>query len=288
MSSNSGSFIGMICPYCSAELTTADEIVVCSLCGIPHHRKCWEDNKGCAAYGCANNPHRAGQYTGQPDASRFSGIYCPQCGARNGADNRYCVKCGNRLGRPAGSRQQETDQDPAYTYRQNNPYSQGPYSPYPNRPYRQEDAAGCDEASLIRDNVPYYIAKFNSIRLTQSHYGWNWAAFFFGAYWFFYRKMYKIGVIFSVVLILCSFFGQFSFLFGLAVSIVSGIMGNYYYMRYIEEQLNIIRSLNDNLKHQYVLKQAGTSLGAVLIALGCIVVFNIMLASLSDLRWPYY
>ncbi|HBP23482.1 MAG TPA: hypothetical protein DEA08_37605 [Planctomycetes bacterium] len=40
------------CPYCLAELLPDEERVRCEGCKTPHHKECFEENEGCAAYGC--------------------------------------------------------------------------------------------------------------------------------------------------------------------------------------------------------------------------------------------
>ncbi len=46
-------YVGKICPVCGQEITTADKVVVCPECGIPHHASCWAQNRGCSTSGCA-------------------------------------------------------------------------------------------------------------------------------------------------------------------------------------------------------------------------------------------
>ena len=46
------SFIGEICPYCKLEFKEEDEVVICSICEMPHHKKCWIENNGCTSCGC--------------------------------------------------------------------------------------------------------------------------------------------------------------------------------------------------------------------------------------------
>ncbi len=48
--------------------------------------------------------------------------------------------------------------------------------------------------SFIRNNAQSYIYKFKASD-TKGRTGFNWAAFFFCPYWFFYRKLYKPGII---------------------------------------------------------------------------------------------
>jgi uncharacterized RDD family membrane protein YckC len=47
-----GKSIGKNCAYCHAVIKTGVKVVKCPECGTPHHKDCWEENKGCAVYGC--------------------------------------------------------------------------------------------------------------------------------------------------------------------------------------------------------------------------------------------
>jgi hypothetical protein len=44
------------CPYCTETLDGGQEIISCPTCGMAHHKECWDENKGCAIYGCSNAP----------------------------------------------------------------------------------------------------------------------------------------------------------------------------------------------------------------------------------------
>ena len=41
-----------ICPVCSTEIQATDETIICPDCKIVYHKDCWNDNNGCATYGC--------------------------------------------------------------------------------------------------------------------------------------------------------------------------------------------------------------------------------------------
>lgn len=41
------------CPVCSTALQRSG-LVLCRKCSTPHHRRCWEFNKGCGTYGCGS------------------------------------------------------------------------------------------------------------------------------------------------------------------------------------------------------------------------------------------
>ena len=41
-----------ICPYCQSPIRPEEPAVYCESCHTPHHRNCWEENRGCTTYGC--------------------------------------------------------------------------------------------------------------------------------------------------------------------------------------------------------------------------------------------
>ena len=41
-----------ICPVCSTPVESADVRTVCTSCKVTFHQECWQENKGCATYGC--------------------------------------------------------------------------------------------------------------------------------------------------------------------------------------------------------------------------------------------
>ncbi len=46
----------MICAYCKNIIERKDEKTICFRCEVPHHKKCWEEHKGCATDDCYENP----------------------------------------------------------------------------------------------------------------------------------------------------------------------------------------------------------------------------------------
>ncbi len=51
--------IGKTCPYCQFPIKQNLEVIVCSECNIPHHRECWEENRGCTTFGCTKPSNNA-------------------------------------------------------------------------------------------------------------------------------------------------------------------------------------------------------------------------------------
>ena len=43
-----GKYNGILCEHCKKAFTNDDDIVVCPVCGAPHHRECYVQNGNCA------------------------------------------------------------------------------------------------------------------------------------------------------------------------------------------------------------------------------------------------
>lgn len=44
------------CPFCHGLFSASQEVVVCPTCQTPHHKECWDENRGCTIFGCASAP----------------------------------------------------------------------------------------------------------------------------------------------------------------------------------------------------------------------------------------
>ena len=42
------------CHYCLSQIKKSEEYIICPLCNSVYHRECWDENSGCAVYGCRN------------------------------------------------------------------------------------------------------------------------------------------------------------------------------------------------------------------------------------------
>src|SRR5205085_7977897 len=40
------------CAICQSSIYTAEKTTTCPKCGLVFHAECWDENMGCAAYGC--------------------------------------------------------------------------------------------------------------------------------------------------------------------------------------------------------------------------------------------
>ncbi|MGE0489198.1 MAG: hypothetical protein AB7S38_08290 [Vulcanimicrobiota bacterium] len=85
----------MICQICQCPLAEGEPRHTCGECKTPYHQECYEDNQGCAVYGCANVPNTEQLesfevptgYWGQEDWP------CPNCGKLIKAVAKRCKHC---------------------------------------------------------------------------------------------------------------------------------------------------------------------------------------------------
>jgi hypothetical protein len=98
------------CPYCQSKIKQGADFTVCSHCGTPHHKECWEENRGCTTYGCINNPQAEKKIELQSEdvgnatvdsireslqpATSQNIIQCPKCKSDIEDSSTYCKFCG--------------------------------------------------------------------------------------------------------------------------------------------------------------------------------------------------
>jgi hypothetical protein len=95
------------CPYCQTNIKENADKVVCSACHTPHHKECWEENKGCTTYGCANNPGTkiksidiGNETVGNiqqmlvQDRQAVKTVECPNCKKKIEEGSLFCKYCG--------------------------------------------------------------------------------------------------------------------------------------------------------------------------------------------------
>lgn len=219
---------GNTCPVCKKKFTDADDIVVCPDCGTPYHRACWAEVGDCIHA----DKHAAG-YEWKPDFTPDglpNELICPNCGTHNPATAQTCSHCGIPLPAepipsdqttpgPIYNRPQGTPPSaPRVPGRQGNPQNgvqNGAAGAYHYNaaaadnaaPFRQElspddtidGITARDWASYLGRSSLYYLMQFFRLEQTKHKASVSFSAFFFGPVYFFYRKMWKQGVIFTLI-----------------------------------------------------------------------------------------
>lgn len=249
-------FIGKVCPYCKAEFKEGDDVVICSTCEMPHHKECWIENQGCTTFGCT------GTIVGVNNQS--STLYCTRCGKAYTNEEAFCSGCGNELSKP------EQQQEIYFSNQQNTNYSL-------NSSRNMDD----DIYTFIGEKQDYFLRKFEKLNHRSIKVSWNWASAFWGAYWYAFRKMYKIQFLYYVAYILnLMFFGMLEVLFEVSRGplvfldtigfwiipfVLSGSFSNYIYKCHVEKHVKRAESMEDYMRQNYLMKKGGTSGCALLV-----------------------
>lgn len=276
-------YIGKTCPYCKTEFKDGDDIVVCSVCEMPHHKECWIENKSCTTFGCTGTIAGIDETT-----TTVNPTYCSKCGASINEGQKFCASCGTPVldisNPPFQSIGTYTtnlgQQQTTYTVSQASPlpYSNVNYSTYGQpQPTQQFDQ---DLFVFLQTNQPAYISKFQKMQIANSNVSWNWCSFLFGSNWFAYRKMYGIAAAFLGISLVVGLIPGLGWFLQLALWVCSGIFGNYFYKQYVDSELQIAKSMDDFNKATYIAKKGGTSIGSVFACLGIAFVFSLIISNL--------
>lgn len=253
-------YSGKTCPYCKGIFSKWDDIVVCSDCDMPHHRQCWIDNQCCTTFGCLGTIRNGDSPQSSvmaveitfDDEPAFTapqpGGYCPACGMPHRADAAFCTRCGRHLASPNAS-----------ATNSNYYYAAAPTA------YPQTAAPDPTIAQLVGTNQSYYLSRFEKLRSGQKMTSWNWAAFLFGAFWLFYRKMYLQGGIALAVIFLLTMTGSpFITVLLWGGYIVLGIFANYLYLTHLESQVQQLAQMPIHQRNAYIAKQSGVHTAAAI------------------------
>ena len=146
-------------------------------------------------------------------------------------------------------------------------------------------------AAFVGKNPDYYYTRWTPLLEGQGWTGFNWAAFFFSAFWLPYRKMYKTALVFYGCIFLAAIFEEIASKNGtpqalgqslrLIAAIICGANGNRWYFDHATDVITQVRSkrLPDNIVIDELSKRGGTSIGAAvaffvaLVAAMCVALF---------------
>lgn len=241
-------YIGKICPYCKTEFREGDDIVICSVCEMPHHKECWVENRECTTFGCTG--------TIQGVSAKTAGLaFCPHCGTPHNAGAVFCGTCGNRLSAAAAPPVYQAYTPPQQTYIPQQPPITGPYDAY------------------IQQNTEYYNRKFREMDAHGSKTSWNWAAFLISPLWCIYRKMYVHAAALFIIASLLGKIGWIGPLVCLAGYAVFGVYANHIYREYLKKVTDFASHISEPAKSQYLSTHTGADMNkATLISVIAVIV----------------
>lgn len=216
-------------------------------------------------------------------------LTCPNCQCSNPAGSEVCRNCGMKftmfgINVVESLKQQEEKDTPAAQENNDVPFYEAPFSvgtgegfenhhvqeqkeeisennpvdfsndanifkgPYPAEDYTcgvRTNTMG----AFIRNNPQTYIDKFKR-NDAGGKLGFNWAAFFFAPYWFFYRRLYKPGIIMLTV--------------QLCMSIVAAPSLNKY-LTFYESFVNSFETMTDEMLNESLLQMESLIVPALIV-----------------------
>lgn len=190
-------YIGVRCPVCNKKFVSSDDIVVCPVCGAPHHRDCYASKNACAfaadhLSGKVWNPPAPPQSPRQPENPAVS--TCSRCGAGNPPGYVFCQVCGTMLSDSRQHAQSDLSQPIWAGYgaqSKANPISLAYGGLSPDDEIHGESVR--DIALYVGQSTAYYLPRFKEIANGNRTVAFNLAALIFNFLYFFNRKLYKLG-----------------------------------------------------------------------------------------------
>lgn len=195
-------FSGEQCPVCGNVFSEKDDIVVCPICGAPHHRECYKaenkcffDDKHSEGFEWTSSGKSADTETAFRDEPHPLRI-CRNCGSSNSDDALYCSHCEAPLfdddgqSYPFGS--QNVGRDGFFTVgTREGAISDGELI---------ENIPVGDIKKFIGASWYYYVPQFLYFARNCKKASINLAAFLAHGIWFISRKMYLPGALVLLVM----------------------------------------------------------------------------------------
>ena len=199
-------YTNLVCPVCKERFSAEDDIVVCPICGTPHHRECWAKEGRCAnsdwhsenkTYNAEeerskiNEEQAKAEAENEAEGGENKTIICPRCSAQNDSQALFCNRCGAPISSGFGAGGE------------NGKFSQGHF--YGAMPFGTFVAQNENElidgveawklTSVVKENKIRFLFFFKTLNCRKSKTSFNFAAFMFGPLYFLYRKMYGLGIV---------------------------------------------------------------------------------------------
>lgn len=101
------------CPVCQTAIQLGEECGACPECNAVYHSECWQENGGCAIYGCKHVPATEGRKAMEIPVSYWGQEQkpCPVCGQQIQAAALRCRFCGTMFSsaQPVGQEQHKRE-----------------------------------------------------------------------------------------------------------------------------------------------------------------------------------
>jgi hypothetical protein len=170
-----GKYQGYRCAHCNEIFSEADDVVVCPVCGAPHHRDCYLSSGRCAA----EELHQRGENYRplEEEKKEENKKPCPRCGKPLHPEAVFCPHCKTDLSN----------------------IPKQPFSVFPIHPDDEiEGVKAKDLAEYVGPSSPVFLHKWKIAEKAGSFFSLNFSALFFGPFYYLYRKMNLLGIIFLI------------------------------------------------------------------------------------------
>ena len=200
------------CQICGGYLFDDDDIVVCPICGAPHHRDCYNSVGHCGDEDKHGTPLQYDKQIKKEETHNENNestdrIICPNCGKLCKREDKFCPNCSA----PLGTNSNRNMGNAPFGVPFGNSFVIGPQDPCGGVDPKADLGKGVkarEAADFVGIGSQRYRPLFSKFAKGFAKTSWNWAGFIFPAAWMFYRKMYfKATAIFIALLAtsLCSF-----------------------------------------------------------------------------------
>ena len=265
---------GSACVRCKAYLFEEDNVVVCPVCGAPHHKDCYDALGHCALE----------ELHGTENEYKFEEAKEEKSEQQEPKQNRYNQNDFNSQTFGSGS-----------PFGSNNPFGAKPFvfdflGGVPADYKLDENVTADDAKKFVLSNTQRYIPKFAAFNKKKKS-SWNWLAFLFPSPWMFSRKMYLGGVITGVLDIVATLLSvplltklntlklnnfrnipemvkgisealplisneliilsAVASLITIATCVITGIFGDYWYKKYTVSQIKKIKAESSDIAESY-------------------------------------
>lgn len=282
------------CPVCNSLFGEKDDVVVCPICGTPHHRECWKSVGHCAN----KDKHEQGFLWVSPLQNLPNKIDELPQKSKMMSEKKANIPFG------VGELLDKTQYDQEDLVKMSG-----------FRPIDGAEKIGelkvSDYGEYVDRNKQKYIPKFYTMNRTERKVSWNWAAFFFSVPWLFYRKMAGLGIVLGILAFIIplvfaadmvNFYNEFSEILVnvspnasseelaavmprlplsftisrymiFAVMLFCGMFGNHLYMKKATHDITKLKSKNlDADEYEFVLRKKG-SVSALMAILSIVLIY---------------
>ena len=170
---------------------------------------------------------------------------CAKCNAPIPCGVNFCANCSTDVQQILPQLTHERSQQAYYQQPPQLQFQQTTQPMQPMQPmHAQSTGVGYNTPqirAMIGNNADYYVRKFSEMEHTKSNASWNWPAFLFNWIWMLHRGMTNNPMTWVMlglsILALFLYIYVIGFFISIVCCIVSGILGNSWYKKQIDDKL---------------------------------------------------